>query len=100
MASHSHVSVFLLHAGAGASYLKAWAALKAFTPQQVAEMEECARYLRRSRRGGGPLQLLLPLPAAVVVAAAAAAAAAAVVICVAAWQVACHSLLATSVGGC
>ena len=39
-------------AGAGASYLKAWAALKAFTPQQVAEMEECARYLRRSRRGG------------------------------------------------
>ncbi|KAL4439889.1 hypothetical protein ABPG75_002890 [Micractinium tetrahymenae] len=35
----------------GASYLKAWAALKAFTPEQVAELEECARYLRRARKG-------------------------------------------------
>lgn len=38
---------------AGASYMKAWAALKRFTPDQVAEMKDCAQYLRRARAGGG-----------------------------------------------
>ncbi|PSC69236.1 sulfotransferase [Micractinium conductrix] len=36
---------------AGASFLKAWAGLKSFSPEQLAEMEEIQRYLRRARQG-------------------------------------------------
>ena len=36
----------------GPTYLKAWAALKGASAAEVAVMEDCARYLRRSVRGG------------------------------------------------
>ncbi|PRW33326.1 serine threonine- kinase receptor R831 [Chlorella sorokiniana] len=36
---------------AGATYTKAWAALKQFTPEERRELEEAVRYLRRSARG-------------------------------------------------
>lgn len=38
------------------SYCKAWASLKAHTPEHLAEMEECARYLDSRKESGERLR--------------------------------------------